>query len=96
VATPDLRVPREPDRVKADLAALWEAHRDRNPSALDGIRVDFAHGWALARSSVTEPLITLRFEADTEAHLAEAIDRFLAPTPELAQAVAALLASGSG
>ncbi len=89
VATPDLRIPRDPDRVQSDIAALLRAHRDRAPSTLDGIRVEFPQGWALARASVTEPLITLRFEADTDAHLAEVIEWFLGPTPELADAVAA-------
>ncbi|MDD3178738.1 MAG: hypothetical protein PHQ04_00140 [Opitutaceae bacterium] len=31
----------------------------------------FADGWLLARASVTEPLITLRFEGHTEARLKE-------------------------
>ena len=32
-------------------------------SRLDGVRAQYDDGWALARLSITEPLITLRFEA---------------------------------
>lgn len=34
---------------------------------VDGIRVQFEHGWGLLRASNTEPVLSLRFEADTEA-----------------------------
>jgi phosphomannomutase/phosphoglucomutase len=33
-------------------------------STLDGIRVDFPHGWGLVRASNTTPVLVLRFEAD--------------------------------
>lgn len=35
-------------------------------STLDGIRVDYSDGWGLVRASNTTPMLTLRFEADTE------------------------------
>lgn len=35
-------------------------------STLDGIRVDYPDGWGLVRASNTTPMLTLRFEADTE------------------------------
>ncbi|MBK8033741.1 MAG: hypothetical protein IPK17_30440 [Chloroflexi bacterium] len=35
--------------------------------ALDGIRVQFEHGWGLLRASNTEPLLSLCFEATSEA-----------------------------
>lgn len=38
-------------------------------NTIDGIRVDFADGWGLIRASNTSPVLTLRFEADTEAAL---------------------------
>lgn len=36
---------------------------------LDGIRVDFAHGWGLVRASNTTPNLVLRFEADSPPEL---------------------------
>jgi phosphomannomutase/phosphoglucomutase len=41
--------------------ADWGAGRI---STLDGIRVDFPHGWGLVRASNTTPVLVLRFEAD--------------------------------
>lgn len=37
---------------------------------IDGLRIDFHDGWGLIRASNTGPAITLRFEADSEEHLA--------------------------
>ncbi len=34
---------------------------------VDGIRVQFEHGWGLLRASNTEPVLSLRFEATTQA-----------------------------
>jgi phosphomannomutase/phosphoglucomutase len=36
---------------------------------IDGIRVDFDNGWGLIRPSNTSPVLSLRFEADTESAL---------------------------
>jgi phosphomannomutase/phosphoglucomutase len=36
---------------------------------IDGLRVEYADGFGLARASNTTPVIVLRFEADTEAAL---------------------------
>lgn len=38
-------------------------------SCIDGIRVDYAHGWGLVRASNTTPVLVLRFEADDDAEL---------------------------
>ncbi len=38
--------------------------------------------------SVTEPVITLRFEAETHDRLREVMDAFLEPVPELRESVA--------
>jgi len=38
---------------------------------IDGMRLTFTDGWALARASNTQPVITLRFEAETEDRLKE-------------------------
>lgn len=36
---------------------------------IDGLRVEYADGFGLARASNTTPVIVLRFEADNEAAL---------------------------
>ena len=43
----------------------------REVITLDGLRVEFAHGFGLARASNTTPVVVLRFEADDAAALAE-------------------------
>lgn len=83
--TPDIRVLYDGDPSVLDLiAAAFPADR---VSRLDGVRVDFDEGWGLARMSVTEPAITLRFEATEPEQLAEIIQKFLAAAPELADKV---------
>jgi phosphomannomutase len=43
----------------------------------DGLRIDFGDGWGLLRASNTEPVITTRFEAETEARAAHIRDVLL-------------------
>jgi len=38
---------------------------------IDGVRVRFPNGWGLLRASNTQPVLVMRFEADTPGHLAE-------------------------
>lgn len=84
--TPDIRVPYAGNRegVIERLASAFPADR---VSRLDGVKITFKGGWALARPSVTEPVITLRFEAETRSRLDEIIGDFLRPAPELEQHV---------
>jgi phosphomannomutase/phosphoglucomutase len=43
---------------------------------IDGLRVEYADGFGLARASNTTPVVVLRFEADTDAALARIQDEF--------------------
>ena len=38
---------------------------------IDGARIQFGDGWGLVRASNTQPILVLRFEAETEERLAE-------------------------
>jgi phosphomannomutase / phosphoglucomutase len=49
------------DHVKAELSSRGEV------ITVDGVRVKFERGWGLLRASNTEPVLSLRFEAETEA-----------------------------
>ena len=69
VATPDVRLPCPPDQARRILLQLEASLAGYPINKLDGVRIQFERGWALARLSVTEPLITLRFEADTDQEL---------------------------
>jgi phosphomannomutase/phosphoglucomutase len=79
--TPEYRVHIEHDPRL--LEAIAEAFPPEMVSRQDGVRVQFKDGWGLARLSVTEPVITLRFEGRNRAALERVMERFLAPVPEL-------------
>jgi len=53
------------EKLKSD--AKFEGEKER--ITIDGIRVEYADGFGLARSSNTTPVLVLRFEADNEAAL---------------------------
>ena len=67
VTSPEFRLPCD-DRSKFALAsAVTEHFRDRHPVLeIDGARIDFGDGWALVRASNTEPVLSVRLEAETE------------------------------
>ena len=44
---------------------------------VDGVRVQFEHGWGILRASNTEPVLSLRFEATTEAEALAYRDLFV-------------------
>jgi phosphomannomutase/phosphoglucomutase len=72
-STPEIRIDC-PDDVKFRVA---DGVRDRFRAEgrdlidTDGVRVKFPHGWGLLRASNTQPVLVLRFEAQSPAELAE-------------------------
>lgn len=65
--TPELQLPLAEGENHALIAKLQhEARFDgaREVIAIDGVRVEYADGFGLARASNTTPVIVLRFEAD--------------------------------
>ena len=65
-STPEIRVDC-PDTVKFSVVReLTELYRAKYPIIdTDGVRATFDGGWGLVRSSNTQPILVLRFEADT-------------------------------
>jgi phosphomannomutase / phosphoglucomutase len=65
-ATPEIRVDCADDK-KAAVVAKIKNHYRNNPNVIDidGVRIPFKDGWALVRSSNTQPVIVLRFEASS-------------------------------
>jgi phosphomannomutase/phosphoglucomutase len=83
--TPDIRLPVAPGEVETVLSDLARALvGEAQLVELDGVRAEFPDGWGLARKSVTEPLITLRFEGDDRAALERIVRRFEVAAPALA------------
>jgi phosphomannomutase / phosphoglucomutase len=71
-STPELRVDCPEDK-KFELvrrAQAWFSARYQAVT-VDGVRVVFPDGWGLVRASNTQPILVLRFEATSEARLAE-------------------------
>ncbi|MCL6593202.1 MAG: phosphomannomutase/phosphoglucomutase, partial [Alicyclobacillus sp.] len=72
VATPETRVPCPEDQRETVIGRFRQAFAGRYPVVeVDGVRVQFPHGWALVRCSNTQPILVLRAEADNPAHLEE-------------------------
>ena len=77
--TPELHIQTAEAENRALLAQLMDSadFTDfKEIVALDGLRVEYADGFGLARASNTTPAIVLRFEADTEAALQRIQDDF--------------------
>lgn len=62
-----------PDRIKFRVVDAVREHfrASHQVNDIDGVRVSFGDGWGLLRASNTQPVLVLRFEAATEARLAE-------------------------
>ncbi len=72
VTTPEIRVDCADESKFAVVKELKRRFQDRYPIVdIDGIRLDFGDGWALVRASNTQPVLTLRFEADSRERLNE-------------------------
>lgn len=67
VSTPEIRFD-TPDELKFDVVAEVARHfKSRYKTVdIDGVRVLFPHGWGLVRASNTQPVLVMRFEAESE------------------------------
>jgi phosphomannomutase/phosphoglucomutase len=70
--TPEIRI-ECPDDKKFEVVSVLtrEFKRTHDVIDIDGARIQFEHGWGLVRASNTQPVIVMRFEADTQDHLEE-------------------------
>ena len=71
-STPELRVDC-PEAVKFKVVEQAQEYFSSHYSAVivDGVRVLFEDGWGLVRASNTQPVLVLRFEADSPERLEE-------------------------
>ncbi len=76
ICTPELQMPCAEgeaftllDKIKAEVAKGTQATFETAESVntIDGVRVEYADGFGLARPSNTTPIVVMRFEADTQA-----------------------------
>jgi phosphomannomutase/phosphoglucomutase len=72
VYTPEIRIECPDEKKFSVVRALTESFRSTHEVIdVDGARITFPHGWGLVRASNTQPVLVLRFEADTDTHLQE-------------------------
>ena len=96
LSTPELQVPCAEGEAHALIARMAEQASfpgARDIVRIDGLRVDYADGFGLARASNTTPVIVLRFEADNQAAL-ERIRRDLLAAIRALKPDAAIAAAG--
>jgi phosphomannomutase/phosphoglucomutase len=68
--TPEIRVPcADDDKFAVVDTVLKHFQSTHDVVDVDGARVRFDGGWGLVRASNTQPVLVMRFEADTEAGL---------------------------
>lgn len=72
--TPELRIDTTEEKKVQIVERLKEAFpaspaSDYRLNLIDGVRISFPEGWALARASNTQPVLVLRFESSTPAGL---------------------------
>lgn len=72
-ASPELRFDTKEEKKFEMVKRATETLRAAGHSIIDvdGVRVTFPDGWGLIRASNTQPILVLRFEANTEARLKE-------------------------
>lgn len=69
VSTPEMRVDC-PEAIKFKIAhEAQSAFKEFKVDTIDGVRVTFDHGWGLVRASNTQPVLVMRFEAESPALL---------------------------
>lgn len=68
--TPEIRIDC-PDHIKFQVVEEVKSHFKKNYKIIDvdGVRIPFGDGWGLVRSSNTQPVLVLRFEALSEERL---------------------------
>ena len=73
-STPEIRIDCPDDRKFEIVRELTEFFRSQYKVIdIDGVRINFDDGWALIRASNTQPVLVLRFEAETQTRLKELV-----------------------
>jgi phosphomannomutase/phosphoglucomutase len=65
IMTKDLRISMAGEEMEHIIEGLKQGPEGARVEMLDGVRLVWEHGWLLARRSITEPKITIRWEGET-------------------------------
>jgi len=72
--TPEIRIDCPDDKKFEIVRELTEFFKNQyDVIDIDGVRINFDNGWALIRASNTQPVLVLRFEAETQTRLEELV-----------------------
>ena len=85
--SPEMRVPESRLPYGEIVVRLRNAFGPAIELAVDGLRLETSSGFVLARKSVTEPVITLRWEGFDQAGLGRLMGQCLRALPELASEI---------
>ena len=89
--SPDLRLRMPAEQVAALQERLLAEAPATDIDRTDGVRLIWPEGWLLARRSVTEQAVTLRFEGEDAEGLTAVVERFLGVFPDLRSRVSEAL-----
>lgn len=81
VTSPEYRVPCDEDNKYAivqEVKSLFFQQKNVQILAIDGVRVTMDYGWGIIRASNTQPVLSIRFEANTESDLQQVKEDFVA------------------
>ncbi|MBD3224582.1 MAG: phosphomannomutase [Caldithrix sp.] len=72
-STPEIRAEVQDDKTKFKMAEQAKQYFSKHYEVIDvdGVRIQFGDGWGLVRASNTQPVLVLRFEAQSKKRLAE-------------------------
>lgn len=86
ISTPEINIDVTDESKFSIIDALHDAQwgDDAKLTSIDGVRVDYPHGWGLVRASNTTPVLVLRFEAESETELQRIKDVFHAQLKRVA------------
>lgn len=80
VTSPEFRLPCDEDKKKTivqEVKELFLQQKNVKILAIDGVRVSTDYGWGIIRASNTQPVLSIRFEANTQQDLQHVKEGFI-------------------
>jgi phosphomannomutase/phosphoglucomutase len=89
VSSHDVKLKLSPEQVSALFESLKSRAKEMGGvvSTLDGVRAVFPDGWGIARMSVTEPVLSCRFEASTAKRMIALVAEWTQDQPEIREMI---------
>jgi len=81
VTSPEFRIPCDEDKkhiIVEEIKDLFYQQKNVKILAIDGVRVSTDYGWGIIRASNTQPVLSIRFEANTQQDLQHVKEDFIA------------------